>query len=62
MDKVARIIRALTPIAAILTIGALEGIALSRDMDGALFGLAVAAISGLGGYELKAVLSNRRQK
>jgi len=57
-----RIIRALTPIAAILTIGVLEGIALSRDMDGALFGLAVAAISGLGGYELKTLVGKRREK
>ena len=30
----------------------LEGIAMLMNMDGALFGLVVAAISGLCGYEL----------
>ncbi len=34
-------------------ITALEGIALWRGVDGAVFGFVIAALAGLGGYEIK---------
>lgn len=37
---------------AIICIAVLEGIALWRGMDGAIFGLAIAAIAGLGGFTI----------
>lgn len=39
-------------ITAIAGIVILEGLALWQDIDGALLGLAIAAIAGLGGYEI----------
>jgi len=39
-------------ISAIAAIVILEGIALFRGIDGAVFGLAIAAIAGLGGYTI----------
>ena len=42
-----------TPIAAMVCITALEGIALWRGVDGAVFGFVIAALAGLGGYEIK---------
>jgi len=47
-----------TPIAAMASIVILEAIALLKGIDGAIFGIAIAAISGLGGYEIK-VLQNK---
>lgn len=41
-----------TPIMAIVCITALQCVALAYGVDGALFGLAIAAIAGLGGYQL----------
>ena len=49
-----------TPIIAIITIGILEAIALINGVNGALFGIAIAAISGLGGYEIK-VLKDKKK-
>lgn len=43
-----------TPIAAMVCIAALEAFAISRGVDGAVLGIVVAAIAGLGGYEVKA--------
>ena len=40
-------------IIAIIAICSLEGLALWKGIDGALFGIAIAAISGLGGYQLR---------
>ncbi|KKL71318.1 hypothetical protein LCGC14_2096120 [marine sediment metagenome] len=48
-----------TPIAAIVCIAILEGIALFRGIDGAAFVPVVVALAGLGGYQLK-VLRNKR--
>ncbi len=42
-----------TPIAAMILIATLEGIALWRGVDGAVFGFVIAALAGLGGYEIK---------
>lgn len=41
-----------TVIIAILCITTLEVIAMILGVNGALFGLAIAAIAGLGGYEI----------
>ena len=43
----------LTPMLAILCITALEIVAISQGVNGATFGLALAAIAGLGGWEAK---------
>ncbi len=51
-----------TPIIAIIAIVTLEGIALWQGIDGALLGLALVAISGLGGYELKSRIEKRRRR
>lgn len=51
-----------TPIIAIIAIVVLEGIALWQHIDGALLGLALVAISGLGGYQLKAQIEKRRKR
>jgi len=50
-----------TPIVAILALAALEGIALATHTDGAAFGIVIAAIAGLGGYQVKKIVSNRQQ-
>lgn len=44
-------------IAVVLVIGALEAEALYLGINGAIFGLVLVALAGLGGYELK-VLRN----
>ena len=42
-------------ILAIVSISILEAIALITGVDGAIFALVIAAISGLGGYELRGI-------
>ena len=42
-----------TPIIAIVCITALEIVALWQGIDGAVFGIVIAALAGLGGYQLK---------
>lgn len=44
-----------TPIIAILRITALEVIAITQGINGATFGLAIAAVAGLGGWEAKMI-------
>ncbi|GAI55788.1 unnamed protein product [marine sediment metagenome] len=44
-------------ITAITAIALLEALALYTGLDGALFGLVVAVISGLAGYEIKTALT-----
>ncbi|KKM13589.1 hypothetical protein LCGC14_1714740 [marine sediment metagenome] len=46
-----------TPIVAMICISALEGIALWRGVDGAVFGIVIAALAGLGGFSLKATIN-----
>ncbi len=48
-------LKALTPILAILVIGALEAYAISRGINGVILAGAVAVIAGLGGYEIKSL-------
>ena len=50
-----------TPIIAMLCIVALEAIALIKGIDGAVFGIVVTALAGLGGYEAKVFLDKRRE-
>lgn len=52
----------LVPITAIVCITGLEGIALWQGIDGVLFGVAIAAISGLGGYQVKALRNQRAEE
>jgi len=49
-----------TIIVAILCITILEAIALATGIDGAIFGVAIAAIAGLGGYEIKSQRDKRK--
>lgn len=47
------------PIVAMACITALEVVALLQGVNGAVFGFVIAALAGLGGYEIK-VLQNKR--
>lgn len=49
-----------TPMVAIICIAGLEALALLRGIDGAVFGIVVAALAGLGGYELKILRDKRK--
>jgi len=42
-----------TPIVAMICIAGLQALALIKGVNGAIFGVAIAALAGLGGYELK---------
>jgi len=42
-----------TPLVAMACITALQAIALFKGIDGAIFGIVIAALAGLGGYSLK---------
>lgn len=50
-----------TPCLAIVVIGILEVVAMFKGIDGALFGLAITAVAGLGGYQIKSYLDRRRE-
>lgn len=58
--RIPRIIEAITPIVAILVIWRLVVTALNADIDGVMFFGGVAAIAGLGGYEIKEWVTRRR--
>jgi hypothetical protein len=47
-----------TPIVAISCLTIIEIVALLNGIDGVLFSLVIAAISGLGGYQIKALVNN----
>jgi len=49
-----------TAIVAMVCITALEAIALLRGIDGAVFGIVVAALAGLGGYQVKRYLDIKK--
>lgn len=49
-----------TPIIAIICIAGLEVVALINGVNGALFGIAIAAISGLGGYRIKTLKDKKK--
>ncbi len=42
-----------TPIIAMVCITGLEAFAINQGVDGAVFGIVIAALAGLGGYEIK---------
>jgi len=44
-----------TPMVAMICIAGLEGLALVKGINGAVFGIVIAALAGLGGYEIKAL-------
>ncbi|MBA7640079.1 hypothetical protein ES703_47744 [subsurface metagenome] len=44
-----------TPVVAIICIAGLEALALVKGVDGAMMGIVIAAIAGLGGYGVKAI-------
>lgn len=50
----------LIPIVAMVCIAGLEALAMFRGIDGALFGIVIAALAGLGGYEIKVIREKRR--
>lgn len=60
--RIPRIIEALTPIVAIVVIWRLVDTALGAGIDGVMFFGGVAAIAGLGGYEVKQWVLRRRSK
>lgn len=47
-------------ITAMICIAGLEALAIIKGVNGAIFGLAITAIAGLGGYEIK-VLRERKK-
>lgn len=51
-----------TPIVAMICIAGLEALAIMRDIDGAVLGIVIAAIAGLGGYEIKVLREKRKEK
>lgn len=52
----------LTPIVAIICITGLEIVALTADINGAIFGIAITAIAGLGGYEIRVLQEKKKEK
>lgn len=48
------------PIIAMICIAGLEALALMKGIDGALFGIVVAALAGLGGYQMKAIKEKKK--
>lgn len=51
-----------TPIVAMICIAGLVALALVKGIDGAIFGIAITALAGLGGYELKVLADKRKEK
>ncbi len=51
-----------TPIVAMISIVILEAIALLQGIDGAVFGIVIAALAGLGGYEIKILRNKQKEK
>lgn len=51
-----------TPIVAIICITCLECVALAYGVNGVLLSLGIAAIAGLGGYEVHKLRAKQQQK
>ena len=49
-------------VVAIAGIVILEALAISKGIDGAMLGLAIAAIAGLGGYRLRVTKTKKESK
>lgn len=60
--RIPRIIEAITPIVAIVVIWRLVIAAIAAGIDGVMFFGGVAAIAGLGGYEIKEWVLRRKAK
>jgi len=60
--RIPRIIEAITPIVAIIVIWRVVEAALVAGINGVMFFGGVAAIAGLGGYEIKEWVIRRRSK
>lgn len=50
-----------TVIVAMLCIAGLEALALIKGINGAIFGVAITALAGLGGYEIKVLIDKRKE-
>ena len=50
-----------TAMTAIIALAALEGVALATHTDGAMFGIVIAAIAGLGGFQVHKWTAGRHQ-
>jgi len=50
-----------TPIVAIVALAALEGVALTQGVNGTTLSIVIAAIAGLGGYQVHKALAGRQQ-
>lgn len=48
------------PIVAMFCITGLEAFAISQGINGAVFGIVIAALAGLGGYELKIIRDRKK--
>ncbi len=59
---VERICNTAIVLVAIWAIGGVEYMALAHNLDGKYFGVAIAAIAGLGGYKLKDIIAGVRGK
>jgi len=44
-----------TPVVAMICIAGLEALAMYKGVNGATFGLVIAALAGLGGYQVKVI-------
>lgn len=49
-----------TPIVAMVCIAFLEVVAMLNGINGAVFGIVIAALAGLGGYEIKVLRDRKR--
>jgi hypothetical protein len=60
--RVPAIIEAVTPVVAMLIIWRLVAAAMAAGQDGVMFFGGVAAVAGLGGYEVKSIIDKRNKK
>lgn len=60
--RIPRIVEAITPLVAIIVIWRLVTTALAAGVDGVMFFGGVAAIAGLGGFEIKEWVVRRASK
>jgi hypothetical protein len=62
MKKALEVLTAVAPLVGMVIVGLLVWCALSRGIDGAVFGSGSAIIGGLGGYALKGFAATYRSK
>ena len=56
-----KILKSLTPCLAILSIAGLEFYAISQGINGVLLAGSIAAISGIGGYQIKKITEKKNE-